>query len=383
MNGSPADGAPTSPAPALTLGLDCRGAVEERGGRGTVVREQLRTLAASDVAHRFVLYARERWEDVALDERFTWVLIPAPDPIWHLRAADHANRRCDAYLSTNSYLTAWFLRIPTVLMVMDMTTFDRRLSPKRSSMWIERITLPWALRRARAAVCISQATADDLVARFPRAAALAVVAPLAAAEMFRDASDGDVARVRERHQLDGPYVLSVGTLEPRKNLPRLIEAFAGLDTDARRGARLALVGARGWERGELDMLIARHPDLVRVLGFVAEEDLPGLYRGAELFAYPSIYEGFGLPVLEAMHAGAAVLTSPVSSLPEVAGDAAIYADPHDVGAIRAALREGLHDRDRVAELVVAGRCRATQFSWRRHVDVTLATLSYAAEAARR
>ncbi|MDO8184054.1 glycosyltransferase family 1 protein [Conexibacter sp. JD483] len=367
----PHDGGP------LTIGLDCRAAVEERGGRGTVVREQLRTLAAGDSDHRYVLYARERWEEVALDERFRWALLPAPDPLWHLRAADRINGRCDVYLSTNSYLTAWFLRIPSVLMVMDMTTFDRRLVPKRSSMWIERATLPLALRRTAAAICISQATADDLIAHFPNAAPLAVVSPLAASEQFAGATDADVARVRERHDLDGPYVLSVGTLEPRKNLPRLIEAFASLTAQQRHGARLVLVGARGWERSELDAVLARHEQLVQVLGFVDEEDLPGLYRGAELFAYPSIYEGFGLPLLEAMHAGTAVLTSPVSSLPEVAGEAALYADPHDAGAIAEALARGLADDALRARLAAAGRARAATFSWERHVDETLAVLTRA------
>lgn len=365
----------------LAIGLDCRAAVEERGGRGTVVREQLRTLAAGDADHRFLLYARERWDEVELDERFSWVLLPGPDPLWHVRAADHANGRCDVYLSTNSYLTAWFLRIPAVLMAMDMTTFDRRLEPKRSSMVIERATLPWALRRAAAVIAISQATADDLVARFPHAAPLVVVAPLAASDSFRGATAADVARVRERHALDGPYVLSVGTLEPRKNLPRLIEAFAGLTDAERRGARLALVGARGWERDELDAVLARHPDLVQVLGFVNEEDLAGLYSGAELFAYPSIYEGFGLPLLEAMHAGTAVVTSPVSSLPEVAGEAAIYADPHDVAALRGALAQGLGDDELVARLAQEGRRRAAGFSWERHVATTLETLVAAARRA--
>lgn len=367
-----------SAAGTATFGLDCRAAAEEPGGRGTVVREQLRTLAGSDLDRRFLLYARRRWDGAELDERFSWVLNDAPDPVWHMRAAAHASRRCDAFLSTNSYLTAWFLRIPSVLMVHDLTTFDPRLLPNRRSAVIERATLPWALRRAACVVCVSESTAQDLVRRFPASAARVVVAPLAAAEAFRAATDADVARVRARHGLDGPYVLSVGTLEPRKNLPRLIEAFAGLDDEARRGARLVLVGAPGWQRAELDRLLARHRSLVRVLGFVDEEDLPGLYRGAELFAYPSIYEGFGLPVLEAMHAGTAVVTSPVSSLPEVAGDAALYADPHDVDAIRAALRDGLGDPARAAELARLGRERAQRFSWRRHVDQTLAALEQAA-----
>lgn len=372
------DRARDATAGRLAIGLDCRDAAEEPGGRGTVVREQLRALAASDADHRFLLYARERWDGAALDERFRWVLLPAPDPVWHLRAAAHANGACDVYLSTNSYLTAWFLRIPSLLMVMDMTTFDRRLSPKRSSVVIERATLPLALRRTSAALCISQATADDLVARFPRAAPLVAVTPLAASERFRHATDADVERTRARHGLDGPYVLSVGTLEPRKNLPRLIEAFTSLSDEQRAGARLVLVGARGWERGELDAAVARHPELVQVLGFVEDEDLVALYRGAELFAYPSIYEGFGLPLLEAMHAGTAVVTSSVSSLPEVAGEAALYAEPHDVGAIGAALARGLGDPGLRARLADEGRHRAAGFSWDRHVQLVLAAVAAAA-----
>ncbi|CAB4904325.1 unannotated protein [freshwater metagenome] len=361
----------------LAVGIDARGAADERGGRGTVVREQLRVLAARPDDRRYVLFARNAWDGVDLDDRFRWVINRAPDPFWHVRVADRANACCDVFLATNSYLTVWFLRIPAVMMVMDMVAFDADLLPNRRSAVIERATLPWALRSAASVVSISQATADDLARRFPRTGTGSVVAPLAASAAFSESTGDDVARVRRTHQLERPYVLSVGTLEPRKNLPRLVAAFLGLDPAIRGDTQLVIVGARGWESDVTFAELAAHPDLVRPLGFVDEEDLPALYAGAELFAYPSIYEGFGLPVLEAMLAGVPVLTSAVSSLPEVAGPEALYVDPRDVASIRSALETGLSDPAASRALGVRGRVRAASFSWERHTATVLERLDAA------
>jgi alpha-1,3-rhamnosyl/mannosyltransferase len=175
--------------------------------------------------------------------------------------------------------------------------------------------------------------------------------------------------VQDRYSLRRPYVLAVGTLEPRKNLPALIEAFTGLpDTHD-----LVLVGARGWETGETQAAIARHPDRIKALGHVPDADLASLYAGAALFAYPSLYEGFGLPVLEAMAAGAPVLTSGISSLPEVAGEAAVLVDPRSADSIREGLRRGLSDPP------PGGRERARTFSWARYAQ----QIVHACESARR
>jgi glycosyltransferase involved in cell wall biosynthesis len=362
----------------MRIGIDARAADEERGGRGTMVRELLRALARSEAAHRFELYARDAWAGVALDARFRWRLTPQADPSWNVRAGATAHRACDVFLSTNSYLTAWFTRVPTVLVVCDLVAFDDALAPQRRAQLIERATLPWAARRARAITAISQATADDLGRRFPVTLGKTTVTPLAADPSFGAHPAAPARAIAARHGIAGPYVLAVGTLEPRKNLPRLIEAFATLPADVRGDHVLALVGAAGWETAGTQRSIAAHAGLVHALGHVSDADLHGLYRGAALFAYPSLYEGFGLPVLEAMTAGTPVLTSDVSSLPEVAGDAALYCDPLDVGSIRAGLARGLRDRDGAAALAVRGRERAALFSWDRHASETLAVIERAA-----
>lgn len=347
----------------MRIGVDARAAVEERGGRGTMVRELLRAWRSDSRGHELILYARERWPD-ADGEHVRWSPIGSRDPLWHVAAARRANRECDVFLSTNSYLTAWFLRVPTAVVVCDLVAWSPEFAPQRRAGLIERATLPYAIRRAAALDCISASTEQDLVARFPAAGSKAVTIPLAADERF--ASSGP------RRDLDGrPYVLGVGTLEPRKNLPRLVEAFASLP-DAVRGDRvLALAGPPGWETDATVAAARRHSDVVRPLGFVPDADLPALYRGADLFAYPSLYEGFGLPVLEAMSSGTPVLTSSISSLPEVAGDAAVYVDPTDTADIAAGLERALSDTELRSRLVEAGIQRARRFSWSRCGSETL------------
>ncbi len=356
----------------MRVGIDARAATEDRGGRGRVVRELIAALAASDAPGPFVLVARERWAGAALDERFGWVLHGRPDPLWHLAAARTANRRCDAFVSTNSYLTAWFLRVPAAVFVMDLVAYRPELMPQRRARRIELATLPLAVRRARALLCISQATADDLVARFPAAAGRTRVVPLAADARFAP-GDPPAPELLARHGLDGPYVLGVGTLEPRKNLPRLIEAFAALPDEVRAGRRLALVGALGWDTGATTGAIRRHGALVRVLGHVPDADLGALYRGADLFAYPSLYEGFGLPVLEAMARGVPVATSDRSATAEVAGSAALLFDPDDARAMRAAIERLLAGGPAVEALRARGRERVRRYTWERTAELTLAS----------
>jgi glycosyltransferase involved in cell wall biosynthesis len=155
-----------------------------------------------------------------------------------------------------------------------------------------------------------------------------------------------------RADLGGPYVLGVGTLEPRKNLRRLVEAWRLLAGDL----TLALVGGEGW---------GAQPELadprIRALGFVSDSDLPTLYRGAEVFVYPSLFEGFGIPIIEAMACGTPVVASAHPSLDEACGDAAVRADPGDPGHIAAAIEEATQRRD---ELVPRGLAHAARFTWR-------------------
>ncbi len=360
----------------VRIGIDARAAAEVPAGRGRVVRELLRALAErEDDGARYTLYAREPWAPEALDERFVWRTIDARDPWWHVRAARFANRECDVFLSSNSYLTGRFLRIPCVPIVYDLVTFDRSMQPNRRSRVIERLTLGPAVRRSAALIAISQATADDLIGQFPRAAPHTVVAPLGVAPVL-----AATANPAEAAALPATgFVLAAGTLEPRKNLPRLVEAYRRLPEALRASHPLVVVGALGWETGPtLRALDSLNGQAIR-LGYVSDQALAELYRRCAVFCYPSLGEGFGLPVLEAMAAGAAVLTSNLSSLPEVGGEAVAYANPHDVDSIASELERLLEDEPTRAELGRRALLRASGFSWEGFAESVLATLKSAAQ----
>lgn len=186
--------------------------------------------------------------------------------------------------------------------------------------------------------------------------------------------DAAAAEVGPRYGIDRPYLLSVGSVEPRKNLFRLVEAFAALPARLRNRHLLVVVGGEGWRNRAILERLERAIAAGWVVrpGRVPRADLAVLYRGAVALAYPSLAEGFGLPVLEAMACGCPVVTSRVSSLPEVAGDAALLVDPQDTTSLAAALERVLTEADLRAELRRRGLERARAFSWRRTAEATLA-----------
>jgi glycosyltransferase involved in cell wall biosynthesis len=204
---------------------------------------------------------------------------------------------------------------------------------------------------------------------------------------------GEAERVRARYGLGAvPYILSVGTLQPRKNYPRLIQAFTrlgigesadqqianhrsqlvGLQTCKFADLRLVIAGGRGWLYEETLAEAEKHPARVRILDFVDDGDLPALYRGAALFAFPSLYEGFGLPVLEAMACGVPVVCSNASSLPEVAGDAALLVDSLDTDGLAAAMARALEDAGLRQEMSARGLAQASRFTWEKAARQLLA-----------
>jgi glycosyltransferase involved in cell wall biosynthesis len=203
------------------------------------------------------------------------------------------------------------------------------------------------------------------------------VTPFAASStvFFPEPSPARQREARRRYGIpDGPYLLSLGALEPRKNLLHLLHAWSELlEGPAPPDGTLILVGPVGWKADPVFRAMAERPALagrVHHTGFVADEDLAALYSGARAFVYPSLYEGFGLPVLEAMQCGVPVIASNTTSLPEVGGDAVEYVDPLDRPALVAALHRLWTDTDRREELRRRGLAHSTQFSWDRTAGAT-------------
>jgi glycosyltransferase involved in cell wall biosynthesis len=349
------------PAP-LRVGIDARAAAEVPAGRGRYVRELVRALHGLGGEVNPLLLARRAWQL----EGSKWRLIPTPEPLWGAHAGLVAARHCDVILASNSYLMSIAPR-PVVVVVQDLFGFDRSHGLPASALG-ERVTLPLAVRRAAGFVCPSVATRDALERLYPETRRRTTVIPLGVTPQFLNAEASDVAR---RHGVQRPFVLTVATLEPRKNLARLVEAFAAVSAAREGGYELVLAGARGWSSSELDAVVGRHREVVQPIGFVSDSELPGLYAEATAFAFPSLEEGFGLPVLEAMAAGTAVLSSDRSSLPEVAGDAALLVDPTNTSAIAAGLERLLGEPALREDLARRGRERAAAFTWERTARATL------------
>ena len=265
------------------------------------------------------------------------------------------------------------LTIPAVVTIHDLAFLEWPEHVTRRRYLYLRSAVRHAAKSARLVITPSEATKAEVVSRLNADPERVVVIPLAASRAISPAAVEEVTAVRARHGLLAPYILYVGTLEPRKNLVRLIRAFTLLATGGPAELELALVGPIGWRTEELLRAVEESPvrSRIRQLGFVEDEDLAALYTGAAAVAIPSISEGFGLPVLEAMAAGGAVLTSKVSSLPEVAGDAAYLVDPLDEGSIAAGLRRLLEDVELNERLREIGPKRAAEFSWEWTAQLTV------------
>ena len=234
--------------------------------------------------------------------------------------------------------------------------------------------LPPSLARASHVITVSESARRDLIRHFGHRPERITAIPLGVHPAFRSHSTAELAPVLARLGLQAQgYSLYVGTIEPRKNLDRLLDAYEQLPAPLRARYPLVMAGSPGWrsEHTHARMARAASAGWLHYLRYVPQADLPALYAGARLFAYPSLYEGFGLPVLEAMASGVPVLTSNVSSLPEVVGDVAMQIDPHDALALRAALAQGLQDDPWRAQACSAGLERARQFTWARCIDSTM------------
>jgi glycosyltransferase involved in cell wall biosynthesis len=347
------------------------------GGIGTYVRELFPALATEDASLDVVPF-RSTWRDHAPK---MWTLarpeivvpwsIGTLYPLWDLlgRPPLPVSLRDAAIVHATNPAAVPPVRTDQRLVVtVHDLAFQRfpELFPPRWR-WLYRTGLRAAEKRADAILVPSQSTADDLTASTSVQASRVYVTPLAPSLAV---SDEDPDEVFERLGVARPYVLSVGTVEPRKNLVRLVRAYRQVAPEVPHA--LVLAGAPGWRAETLEAELARPgPGTIVRTGSVSGEDLDVLYRGADVFAYPSLYEGFGLPVVEAMAHGVPTLASNASSFPEVAGDAALLVDPTDVSEIAEGLARLLTEAGLADDLRQRGLQRAATFTWAATARATL------------
>jgi glycosyltransferase involved in cell wall biosynthesis len=371
----------------MRVGFDATPAVTQGAGIGRYTRELLRALAELDSRYHYrLIYAAPRGRPLhalpPLPANFSVRAFPFHD-IWLARLWHRARLPLpvnwltgpiDVFHSPDFTLPPTRRGTRTLLTVHDLSFIrdpDSAVPVLRE--YLQRV-VPRSVARADHVLADSQATRDDLIALYGTSAEKVSVLYSGVNSSFRPEQDpATLQAVRGRYGLGtGPFVLAVGTLQPRKNYVRLIQAMARLPD---RDVKLVIAGGRGWMYDGIFAEVQRLGLDGRVLfpGFVADADLPALYSAARVLAYPSTYEGFGLPILEAFACGTPVVTSTAPCLPEVAGDAALLVPPTDVSALGDALRRALTDEALRQHLAALGAERVRLFTWDRAARQLLAT----------
>ncbi len=339
----------------MRIAIDTQSTLGRKTGIGLYTANLLRALHRVAPEHEYVELSWGRTEELRTDQRLRWEQWELP------RRARAARARL---LHLTGFGAPCWRPCPTVLTVHDLIgyLFPANLPPVARFYWAR--WLPFSIRFAGRIIADSEHTRRDLERLLGVPRERITVIPLAADERFRPISDPvRRADVRDRYDLPASFILYVGTLEPRKGLDTLVNAYASLAAEFPHA--LVIAGKKGWYTlplfRQIEALGLRYR--VRFTDYVDDADLPVLYSLADLFVFPSRYEGFGLPPLEAMACGVPVISSNAASLPEVIGDAGVLVPPDNVGALAAAMRQVLVDETLRANLRARGLARAGRFSW--------------------
>jgi glycosyltransferase involved in cell wall biosynthesis len=370
--------------------LDISAGLAQGAGVGRYARELALALAAV-LGHDLVLFHNQQSRDRLPEELRLlgrWQ-VPLSNKMWRLQLLlpmRPMRIAADIFHGADTLLPA--LSIPSIVTIHDLTA---RLYPEHHThlhRWYERFAVPIFTRRAHAVITDSASTRQDLMRILPVPAEKIKVVHLGVDHTrFQPHPPAQArARIQAALGIDQPYFLAVGTREPRKNLAVLLHAYALLlGRLGTRTPQLVLTGAKGWGHDAASSLAQSHELQGRVLlpGYVSDDLLPDLYAGASAFVYPSLYEGFGLPILEAMACGVPVITSNTSSMPEVAEGAALLVTPSDVEAIAAAMHRIFEDDALALHLRNSGRQRAQRFTWQRTAHETLQVYADVLESVKR
>jgi glycosyltransferase involved in cell wall biosynthesis len=375
----------------LHIAIDAHSVGAGLGGNESYIANLIEALAEIDTTNRYTLYVTRREAVERFGERWPHVSVRLTlphTPLVRIPLTLSAElRRRPVDLLHVQYTAPPLAPCAVVATIHDLSfehlpeTFNRR---SRAQL---RLTVRRTARMARAVITPSEYSRRDLLATYHLPPERVQVTPLSAAPHLAPVEDeGERRRVRELYGISGEYILAVGAIHPRKNLVRLIEAYADLRASRPQAKlpQLVLVGKRGWLFGETLDAVNMHSlnGDISFTGYARESDLPALYSDALCFVYPSYFEGFGLPVLEAMACGAPVVAGNRTSLPEVVGDAGLLVDPFDKGALSSAIGRLVDDADLRQKLKARGLKRARHFSWRETARLTLEVYERTARAQR-
>lgn len=351
----------------MNIAVDARQWREGGAGKGRYVGEIIKAISKIDSTNKYFILVNEA-PTIKLPSNFTIIHLPKMPYFWIWRNLNKLS--IDLFFSPTSYLMCLFSRVKTVIVVHDLAVFlEPKAKPKLKTKVLEKIALKRALRKSIKVIAVSVNTKNDILNNFiVNKDKIEVIYP-AGLPLNGTPDQG----VLDKYGLNTGYVLYVGTIEPRKNLDNLIRAYGDLPISIKEKHPLVLVGKRGWNSDYLDGIInsTNTKRFIREVGFIPDNELLSFYHYASIFAYPSWYEGFGLPVLEAMSYGLPVITSNISSLPEVAGLATVLISPDKPEEITLAITDLLKNKDKALKMKKLGLKQAEKFTWRKSAVNTI------------
>ncbi len=365
----------------MRIGIDATALPAQPVGVGNYIIQFVKALAKMDIDYELIVFAQKGKRDlfdIPNDENLHWVIVPDKSPmyrlIWEQTTFPRLVHRAEVdLLHSLHYTQPVRLGCPSIVTIHDMTFFLFPDLHTRS----KRLFFPFAIRssvrRADALIAISESTRQDSIRLLGVSPQKVFTTQLGITDEFRVVKDNELlAKVRKKYDLPEEFVLYVGLVEPRKNIPFLIRAYKSLADEGIKH-NLVIVGRIGWMYQEVFKQIEELglEGRVQFTGYLPQDDLPMVYNLASLFVYPTKYEGFGLPALEAMACGTPVVTTAISSLPEIVGDAGMLIPPGDEQALASAMAEVLHDSTLFNQLRTRGLQRSEHFTWERTAQQTL------------
>lgn len=353
----------------MKTAIDIRETIHEKAGKGYYSAHLVREILNQDKANSYLLYTDEYSPIFKKFQNAEQKIVDKKGLKWHTSVLKYLYvENVDVYFSPTSYIIPAIhdpKKLKVVMTVHDLVAFLFPQKHNRKAVFTEKFTLKKALKKAAKVLSVSENTKTDLCSRFKCNEDLVEIVPNAACDIFEPIPREAYEDYLNAHEIPEKFIFSVGTLEPRKNLSTLIKSFARV-VKANPDYHLLIAGKEGWMFEEIFKKVheLEIENNVKFLGYVPERDLVYLYNSARAFVYPSLYEGFGIPPLEALQSGCPVITSNLSALPEVVGDAAIKIDPKDENALTEAIFTLINNNELREELIKKGFKQAKKYSWK-------------------
>ncbi len=361
----------------MKIAIDIREAGAEKTGKGWYTYNLVLELLKLDSKNEYVLYSDNEKSPYKEFKNVQLKHITSKGLKWHLNVLkDLKSHKPDLFFAPTSYIIPSLApkSLKVIITVHDLVAFLFPASHNAKAVLIERLTLRRAIKKAARIFVVSENTQKDLLKRFKYPHSHIHLVPCAPSDFFREpVKPEEIAKFKAKYKLPEQFILAVGTLEPRKNFGTLIKSFVLIKAKLPH-SKLVIVGKKGWKYSHIEDKLKEFKLENEVIfpGYLDGEDLKKMYAAATVFVFPSLYEGFGIPPLEAMACGCPVVSSNVASLPEVVGDAGILIEPKNARKIADSVIS-LIENDQIRNMLIErGLRRAEKFSWQKSAEAALA-----------